>query len=292
MVLSHYLLMIMQLEGLWISYRTTSFSEKDIYVTIPRFSILDIRPGTKHEMRLMLGSDVSREGLCGIPGSNGNFLPSFTDDGSVRKDSASTDADVPNLTMLLMDYRVRPSSQSFVIRIQQPRVLVVLDFLLAVCEFFVPALGTITGREEILDARNDPISKNNNIILSSHIYKQKDDLVHLSSTRQLIVDAFGIDEFTYDGCGGTICLSDEVDLTDDSTSKTQPIIIIGRGKKLRFKNIKIEVFYFRPSIECPEIRVPFSLTSLVILLVDHFLYEQSASTMWLTYLHLSVRTHL
>ncbi|KAJ8645273.1 hypothetical protein MRB53_007021 [Persea americana] len=228
------------LEGLWMSYRTTSFFEKDIYVTIPRFSILDIRPGTKPEMRLMLGSDVSKQGLCGIPGSNGNLLASITDGGSVRKNSATADSDIPNLTMLLMDYRVRTSSQSFVIRIQQPRVLVVLDFLLAVCEFFVPALGTITGREEILDPRNDPISKNNNIVLSSHIYNQKDDLVHLSPTRQLIVDAFDIDEFIYDGCGGSICFSEEVDLKDVSSSKTQPIIIIGRGKKLRFKNIKIE----------------------------------------------------
>lgn len=258
--------MIVQLEGLWLSYRTTSLFEKDIYVTIPRFSILDIRPGTKPEMRLMLGSDVSKQGLCGILGSNGNLLASITDGGSVRKNSAAADSDIPNLTMLLMDYRVRRSSQSFVIRIQQPRVLVVLDFLLAVCEFFVPALGSITGREEILDPRNDPIFKNNNIVLSSHIYNQKDDLVHLSPTRQLIVDAFDIDEFIYDGCGGSICLSEEVDLKDVSSSKTQPIIIIGRGKKLRFKNIKIEVFNSLHSVECCEVRIPFSLISILVIL--------------------------
>lgn len=242
-VISFIYFFIMQLEGLWVSYRTTSFFEKDIYVTIPRFSVLDIRPDTKPEMRLMLGSVVSKQGLCGISGSNGNILTPFSDDVSVREnlESAATDADAPNLTMLLMDYRVGTSSQSFAIRIQQPRVLVVLDFLLAVCEFFVPSLGTITGREETLDPKNDPISRNNNIVLSSRIYRQKDDLVHLSPESQLIADAFDVDEFTYDGCGGTICLSEDIDLEDVSSSKTQPIIIIGRGKKLQFKNVKIEV---------------------------------------------------
>lgn len=230
------------LEGLWVSYRSTSFSEKDIYVTIPKFSVLDVRPDTKPEMRLMLGSDVSKQGICGISPPSGNFMSSFTNNGSVLKniEPDATDADVPNLTMLLIDYRVRPSSQSFVIRIQQPRVLVVLDFLLSVCEFFVPSLGAITGREEILDPKNDPISRNKHIILLTPTYKQNDHLVHLSPTRQLVVDAFGIDEFTYDGCGGTICLSDELDLKDVSSPKTRPIIIIGRGKKLRFKNVKIE----------------------------------------------------
>lgn len=243
MMLSHLLLMIMQLEGLWVSYRTTSSFEKDICVTIPRFSVLDIRPDTKAEMRLMLGSDASKQGLCGISVSNINALTPFSDDGYVGKnsESAANDADVPNLTMLLLDYRSRSSSQSFVIRIQQPRVLVVLDFLLAVCEFFVPSLGTITGREETLDPKNDPIFRNNNIVLSSQIYEQKEDLVHLSPKCQLIVDAFDVDEFIYDGCGGTICLSEDIDLEDVSSSIPQPIIIIGRGKKLRFKNVKIEV---------------------------------------------------
>ncbi|XP_077211040.1 calcium-dependent lipid-binding family protein isoform X2 [Tasmannia lanceolata] len=229
------------LEGLWVSYRTTSLSEKDLYVTIPKFSVLDIRPGTKTEMRLMLGSssDVSKQG--NISDSTGNFPTPLSDGVTLRKSLKDAgDMDVPKLTMLLMDYRVRSSSQSFVVRVQQPRVLVVLDFLLAVGEFFVPALGTLTGREELSDPMNDPIVRNDNIVLSTSIYKQRDSLMHLSLNRQLIVDAVGIDEFTYDGCGGTISLSEEIDLKEISASRVQPIIIIGRGKKLRFKNVKIE----------------------------------------------------
>ena len=209
----------LQLEGLWVSYRMTSLSEADLYVTLPRFSILDIRPNTKAEMRLMLGScsDVTKQM------------------------SPEQNVDLPNSTMFLMDGRWRVSSQSFVVRVQQPRVLVVPDFLLAVCEFFVPALGTITGRDEMMDPKNDPISKKNNIVLSAPLYKQTEDVVQLSPSRQLVVDSVGIDEYTYDGCGKTIRLASGKEESESQFFIHRPIIIIGRGKHLKFTNVKFEV---------------------------------------------------
>ncbi|KAL8484750.1 hypothetical protein ACS0TY_027161 [Phlomoides rotata] len=206
------------LEGLWVSYRMTSLSEFDLYVTIPKFSILDIRPNTKAEMRLMLGS------CADVP----------------KQMSSDNNVDLPNSTMFLMDGRWRLSSRSFVVRVQQPRVLVVPDFLLAVCEFFVPALGTMTGRDEMMDPKNDPISKKNNIVLCAPLYKQTEDVVHLSPSRQLVVDAVGINEYTYDGCGKTICLANGKEEKDSQMCVVRPIIIIGRGKRLRFMNVKIE----------------------------------------------------
>lgn len=196
----------------------TSLSEADLYVTLPRFSILDNRPNTKAEMRLMLGSctDVPKQ----IP--------------------AEHNADLPISTMFLMDGRWRLSSQSFVVRVQQPRVLVVPDFLLAVCEFFVPALGTITGRDEMMDPKNDPISKNN-IVLSSTLYKQTEDIVQLSPSRQLVADAVGIQDYIYDGCGKTIRLAGGKEEKESQFFLQRPIIIIGRGKHLRFINVKFEV---------------------------------------------------
>ncbi|KAL6576075.1 hypothetical protein OROHE_000546 [Orobanche hederae] len=205
------------LEGLWVSYRMTSLSEADLYITIPKFSILDIRPNTKVEMRLMLGSctDVQKQ-----------FSP-------------EREVDLPNSTMFLMDGRWRLSSQSFVLRVQQPRILVVPDFLLAVCEFFVPALA-ITGRDEMMDPKNDPISKKNTIMLSAPLYKQTEDVLQLSPNLQLIADAVGIDEYIYDGCGKTICLVNEKEASELHLSVIRPIIIIGRGKRLRFVNVKFE----------------------------------------------------
>nr|GLL48492.1 uncharacterized protein LOC109169879 [Ipomoea trifida] len=205
------------LEGLWVSYRMTSLSEADLYVTIPMFSILDIRPDTKPEMRLMLGSctDVHKQM------------------------SPDVHVELPTSTMFLMDCRWRMSSKSFVVRIQQPRILVVPDFLLAVCEYFVPSLGTITGREEMMDPKNDPIVKNSSIVLSAPFYKQTEDIVHLSPSRQLVADAVGIDEYTYDGCGKTIRLTNE-EVKEFHSSEAKYIIIVGRGKRLRFVNVKFE----------------------------------------------------
>jgi vacuolar protein sorting-associated protein 13A/C len=190
----------------------------DLYLSILKFLIHDIRPDTKSEMRLMLGS--------------------YSETSKLSTQDPSSDVGVSNLTMVILDYRWRSSFQSFVIRIQEPRVLVVLDFLLPVVEFFVPNLGTITGREESLDPKNDPLIKSDDIILCEPVFFQRENFIQLSPGRQLIVDGCDIDDFTYDGCGGTISLCDEYDKKGQLYSGT--IIILGRGKKLRFKNVKIE----------------------------------------------------
>ncbi|KAL8152479.1 LOW QUALITY PROTEIN: hypothetical protein V2J09_010239 [Rumex salicifolius] len=219
------------LEGLWVSYRMTSLSEADLYVTVPKFSILDVRHEAKPEMRLMLGpsADVYRP-------SGGGLSLSSSSSNLLRSQSAVfSGGDIPTSTMLLFDFRWRAASQSSVVRIQEPRVLVVPDFLLAVIEFFVPALGTITGREELMNPKNDPICKSNSIILTSPVYKQQEEVIELSSSRQLIADCSGVDEYLYDGCGKTICLREEL-----QSLRSQPIVVIGRGKSLRFVNVKIE----------------------------------------------------
>lgn len=221
----------------------TSLSETDLYITIPAFSILDIRPETKSEMRLMLGSssDSSK------PAAMGDF-PYSSNSYSIRRKASEIGAEmeVPSPTMFLMDYRYRMSSQSYVVRIQQPKILVVPDFLLALVEFFVPALGAITGREETLDPKNDPITKSENIILSEPVYKQHEDVVCLSPNRQLVADALGVDEYIYDGCGKLICLSASL----DSSDRCEPVIIVGRGKKLQFVNVKIEVPLLSVALSC------------------------------------------
>ncbi|KAJ6768459.1 hypothetical protein OIU74_022180, partial [Salix koriyanagi] len=227
----------LELEGLWVSYRMTSLAETDLYVTISKFSILDIQPDTKPEMRLMLGSSTDATKQV----SGGNIPYSLNRSSFWRMNSEyDLEADAPNSTMFLMDYRWRPSSQSFVVRIQQPRVLVVPDFLLAVGEYFVPSLGTITGREELINPKKDPISRSNCIVLSESVYKQSEDVVHLSPSRQLVADAKLVDEYTYDGCGKIICLSEETNTKEFHSGRSRPIIVIGRGKRLRFVNVKIE----------------------------------------------------
>ncbi|CAE5959607.1 unnamed protein product [Arabidopsis arenosa] len=224
------------LEGLWVSYRMTSLSETDLYVSVPKVSVLDIRPNTKPEMRLMLGSSVDASKQA-----SSESFPFSLNKGSFKRANsrAVLDFDAPCSTMLLMDYRWRASSQSCVLRVQQPRILAVPDFLLAVGEFFVPALRAITGRDETLDPTNDPITRSSGIVLSEPLYKQTEDVVHLSPCRQLLADSLGIDEYTYDGCGKVISLSEQGE-KDLNLGRLEPIIIVGHGKKLRFVNVKIK----------------------------------------------------
>ncbi|KAJ0034329.1 hypothetical protein Pint_24264 [Pistacia integerrima] len=249
------------LEGLWVSYRMTSSSEIDLYVTIPKFSVMDIRPSTKPEMRLMLGSstDASKQPSSGKS-------PLFLNERSFKRPNSEVglDREVPVSTMFLMDYRWRASSQSYVVRVQQPRVLVVPDFLLAVGEFFVPALGAITGRDETMDPKNDPISRNNSIVLSGPVYTQSEDVVHLSPGRQLIADAVGVDEYTYDGCGKIICLSEEKHMKDFQLAKYRPIIIIGRGKRLRFNGSLLRKYTYLSNDSSYSVAVEDGVDILVL----------------------------
>ncbi|KAG2314342.1 hypothetical protein Bca52824_017464 [Brassica carinata] len=230
------LLAHVELEGLWVSYRMTSLSETDLYVSVPKVSVLDIRPNTKPEMRLMLGSSVDASKQV-----SSESFPFSLNKGSFKRANsrAVLDFDAPCSTMLLMDYRWRASSQSCVLRVQQPRILAVPDFLLAVGEFFVPALRAITGRDETMDPTNDPITRRSGIVLCEALYKQIEEVVHLSPCRQLVADSLGVDEYTYDGCGKVISLSEQGE-KDSNSGRLEPIIIVGHGKKLRFVNVKIK----------------------------------------------------
>ncbi|KAJ7520826.1 hypothetical protein O6H91_19G024000 [Diphasiastrum complanatum] len=100
-----------QIQGLWLGYRNTSTDEMDLYITVPKLSIFDERAGTKPEMQLMLGSVTDVENCV-------------SENTAEVQTSIQSDSDV-NLTMLVMDLRMKPDSQAFVIRIQRPRLLVV-----------------------------------------------------------------------------------------------------------------------------------------------------------------------
>ncbi|MCO5593425.1 hypothetical protein L7F22_047439 [Adiantum nelumboides] len=209
-----------EIQGLWLNYRSTSLQEITVLLTLPRFCILDLRPSTKPEMRLMLGSMADTEGstLSNVP-----------------QDTVMS----PRPPMLVMDAKLKQDSQAFIVRIQRPRLLVVLDFLLSVGEFFVPSLAAVTSKEENMDSCNDPLTSQEHLRLVTAYFKQEMELMTLSSNRRLIVDYAGIDVFTYDGCGNTLAL----DISEKNVSLPsvgEPLIVIGAGKKLIFKNITIK----------------------------------------------------
>ncbi|KAG0559465.1 hypothetical protein KC19_10G107200 [Ceratodon purpureus] len=217
----------LEIQKFWLSYCNSSANNMDILITLSKLSVLDQRFDTRPEMRLMLGSlaDVERSGG-----------PSFPVRTSVEDESANDSS--PELTMLVLDLRFKPDSQAFVIRVQRPRLLVVVDFLLAVGEFFVPSLGKDSSENDSENSQNGTEILDEHVRLATPLHQQEEDTIVLSCERQLIAEAYDVDEFIYDGCGKTLLL----DVKDDENGPTslEPLIVIGPGKKLRFRNIRIE----------------------------------------------------
>ncbi|RYR67284.1 hypothetical protein Ahy_A03g013606 [Arachis hypogaea] len=127
----------------------------------------------------------------------------------------------PVPTMLIVDVKFAQDSTFVSLCIQRPQLLVALDFLLAVVEFFVPTVGNMLSYEEhnmshMLEA----------VIMDQSIYP-------------LIVDNETFDHFIYDGHGGTLYLKDGqgFNLTEASS---EALIYVGSGKKLQFKNVVVK----------------------------------------------------
>ncbi|XLU94609.1 hypothetical protein S245_008961, partial [Arachis hypogaea] len=130
----------------------------------------------------------------------------------------------PVPTMLIVDVKFAQDSTFVSLCIQRPQLLVALDFLLAVVEFFVPTVGNMLSYEEhnmshMLEA----------VIMDQSIYP-------------LIVDNETFDHFIYDGHGGTLYLKDGqgFNLTEASS---EALIYVGSGKKLQFKNVVVKGGY-------------------------------------------------
>eukprot|EP00850_Spirogloea_muscicola_P018627 SM000173S02996 [mRNA] locus=s173:28246:52241:- [translate_table: standard] len=220
------LLARMQVKGLWVEYRTTSAGEMGVLLTIPTLSVEDMRAGTKPEMRLMMGSITETDRWPGAAALKQS------------REEGNAELCCP-LTMVVMDVRFKPTSQAVVIRIQRPRVLVVLDFLLAVGEFFVPSLGLVGGGRGGSSAADPLTGPNGHIQLTGARHNQQKGIEWLSPDRQLVADAPDVDSYEYDGQGDTLQLLEHSDGPVLSSAPSSPLIVVGHGKTLRFRNIRI-----------------------------------------------------
>ncbi|GMN21548.1 hypothetical protein TIFTF001_040051 [Ficus carica] len=219
-----------QVTGTWLLYKSTSLEEGFLSATLKGFTVCDDREGTEQEFRLAIGGP---ENIGSSP------LHSATVDDEPQQNNHQNivrDNDIiPVPTMLILDVKFSQLSTFVSLCIQRPRLLVALDFLLAVAEFFAPTVGNVLSNDEdtksfqVIDA----------LILDEPIYKQPSAEVSLSPQRPLIADDERYDHFVYDGGGGMIYLKDRngVNLTSPSA---EAIIFVGSGKKLQFKNIVIK----------------------------------------------------
>lgn len=202
--------------------------------------MFDDREGVEQEFRLAIGK----------PGNVGAH-PLHTSSHNQNQDSVDGSLIKGNnfdlvQTMLIVDVKFGQDSTFVSLGVQRPQLLVALDFLLAVVEFFVPTVSSMLSVEE---NRSDMLEA---IVIDQSVYKQPCPEFSLSPQKPLIVDDDGFDNFIYDGDGGILYLKDRQGFNLKAAS-TEAIIYIGNGKKLQFRNvvIKVIVSHFNFFIELP-----------------------------------------
>ncbi|XP_050223282.1 uncharacterized protein LOC126673249 [Mercurialis annua] len=213
----------LQIAGAWLLYKSNNLGEGFLSATLKSFTVIDDREGTKEEFRLAIGN----------PENNG-YGPygSLADDENRQLHDSKIK---PTPTMLMLDAKFGQRSTLISICLQRPQLLVALDFLLPVAEFFIPTLGNTMPNEE----NKNPFNVVNPLILDNSLYRQISVETSLSPLRPLIVDNERFDHFIYDGQGGTLLLRDKQGHNLFAPSK-EAVIYVGSGKKLQFKNVIIK----------------------------------------------------
>ncbi|KAM7253783.1 hypothetical protein ACFE04_031465 [Oxalis oulophora] len=208
-----------QVSGAWLLYKSNTVGEGFLSASLKNFSVNDDRDGTQEEFRLAIGK----------PENMDKSPVDSSDDNSGRKRNVVE----PVPTMLILDAKFSQPSNFLSVCVQRPQLLVALDFLLALIEFFVPTVGNMLTDEEdmnmhIVDA----------IVPDKPIFQQPSAEFSLSPQRPLIIDD-RFDQLVYDGKGGTLYLKDRKG-SNLSTCSQEAIIYVGNGKKLRFTNVVIK----------------------------------------------------
>lgn len=197
--------------------------------------MIDDREGTEQALRLAVGK----------PGTYGYGHSQYLTEDEDRHVSGTDMLDnvdaklVP--TMLILDAKFGQYSKFVSICVQRPQLLVALDFLLAVVEFFVPSVRSMLSNE---DDDSSP-HKLDAIILDQPTYSQPSAEFSLTPQKPLVVDDERFDHFIYDGSGGTLYLRDRQGVILSSPS-SEAIIYVGNGKRLQFKNVVIKVCFNCP----------------------------------------------
>ncbi|KAL8141812.1 hypothetical protein V2J09_014844 [Rumex salicifolius] len=216
-----------QVSNAWILFKSNTVGGSFLSGTLKSFNVFDDREGIEEQFRLAIGKPK---------GVTYSSLLTDEENQQIVEIDVPSDSDM-NLgpTMLIFDIKLSQESTSVSLCIQRPQLLVALDFLLAVVEFFVPSVHGLMSKEEdeassyLMDA----------IILDRSTFVQPSPEFSLSPNCPLVLDDERYNHFIYDGNGGTLVLRDRRG-TNLCTPSLEPIIYIGSGKSLQFKNVVIK----------------------------------------------------
>ncbi|WCJ20748.1 hypothetical protein M5689_002962 [Euphorbia peplus] len=218
-----------QVAGVWLLYKSNNVGEGFLSATLKGFTVIDDREGTEEEFRLAIGKP-EKIGYAPLHLQNDNKNQHMAGPSLNFFDEVT-----PTPTMLILDAKLGQHLTRMSVCIQRPQLLVALDFLLAVVEFFVPTVGSMLSNDE----SKKPLHVVDTITLNESIYRQSSSEFALSPSRPLIVDDERFDHYIYDGQGGILRLKDRQGHNLSAPSK-EAIIYVGSGKRLQFKNVVIK----------------------------------------------------
>ncbi|KAK6122244.1 hypothetical protein DH2020_044005 [Rehmannia glutinosa] len=217
----------LQVSGVWLLYKSNTVGEGSLSATLKDLIVVDDREGTEKELRLAIGKPE-------VNGYNPSQSVPENMDHNVENNPLVDSARKYTPAILILDAKFYENSMFISLCIQRPQLLVALDFLLAIVEFFVPTVrGELSNDENansshFLDA----------LILDQPIFCQPSAEFSISPQKPLVADDERTDLFIYDGRGGTLYLKDRQGL-NLSCPSMEALVYVGNGKKLQFKNVTI-----------------------------------------------------
>lgn len=217
-----------KVSSLWLLYKSNTAGEGFLSSTLGDFAVVDDREGIQEELKLAIRK----------PETFGYRPPKFVRDGDNHPDVKTSDMEdlAPSPTMIILDAKFGECLTLISLCIQRPQLLVALDFLLAVAEFFVPTVRSMLSNDDdrssshLIDA----------IILDQPTYIQPCSEFFISPLKPLVADDERYDLFVYDGKGGILYLQDRQGKNLSSPS-VEALFYVGSRKKLQFKNVTIKV---------------------------------------------------
>lgn len=223
---------IFQANNAWVLYNSNTNGEGFLSATLKGFTVLDDREGTELEFRRAIG-------VANSIGTAQLIKPTYKHN-QLSSDASTIEENISRAvpTMLILDAKFTQFSTFVSLSVQKPQLLVALDFLLAVAEFFVPTVGNILSDEE----DKSYLHVTDAVILDQSPYRQLSSELHISPGKPLVADDENFDHFIYDGNGGVMHLTDRNGVDLSAPSK-EAMIYVGNGKKLQFKNITIKVSF-------------------------------------------------
>ncbi|GFP96481.1 vacuolar protein sorting-associated protein 13c [Phtheirospermum japonicum] len=217
----------LQVSGVWLLYKSNTVGEGSLSATLKDLIVVDDREGTEKELRLAIGKpDVNEH----------NSLQSVPEnmDHNVENNPLVDRAKKYTPAILILDAKFLENSTFLSLCIQRPQLLVALDFLLAIVEFFVP---TVRG-ELVSDENTNSSHFLDALILDQPIFYQPSAEFSISPQKPLVADDERFDLFIYEGKGGILYLKDRQG-SNLSCPSREALVYVGNGKKLQFRNVTI-----------------------------------------------------